>query len=103
MCKVRAGAAVVVLTPVLVRDTCWGCLYLLYLDIISTYYLEGVAVVLVTHVLVRAAAPHISPTPQRAREGGGWREPGGEMVGSTTHKHSLPMSFWDELTPHLYV
>ena len=72
----------------------------LYIYALSTYYLEGVAVVLVTHVLVRAAAPHISPTPQRAREGGGWREPGGEMVGSTTHKHSLPMSFWDELTPH---
>ena len=103
VCKVRAGAAVVVLTPVPARDTCLGVsistyLYIytlsvcvegvavvvvthvlvrdvsIYLYSICTVSTEGVAVVVVTHVLVRAAAPHISPTPQRAREGGGWRE-----------------------------
>ena len=42
VCKVRAGVAVVVLTPVLVRDTCLGVS-------ISTYYIESVAVVMVTH------------------------------------------------------
>ena len=75
VCKVRAGAAVVVLTPVLVRDTCLGVSISIYLYIYTlSVCVEGVAVVVVTHVLVRAAAPHISPTPQRAREGGGWRE-----------------------------
>ena len=65
----------VVVTHVLVRDVSI-CLYILsiYLYSICTVSTEGVAVVVVTHVLVRAAAPHISPTPQRAREGGGWRE-----------------------------
>ena len=54
VCKVRAGAAVVVLTPVPARDTCLGVSISTYLYIYTlSVCVEGVAVVVVTHVLVR--------------------------------------------------